>query len=125
MTQFSDSHMSRIVSRARALGDPTRVRILLSMGGSERAVGQVANALSMQQSTVSKHLQVLLNAGLVNRRRDANAVIYSTDAGDLDRLLRTMGQQKQRRRRINSSRDSKTNPARSRSSRTHHRTTNR
>ncbi len=77
MRQLSDDQAARIASRARAIGDPTRVRILNLLARGESSVGQVANALATQQSTVSKHLQVLFNAGLVRRRREASTVIYS------------------------------------------------
>jgi DNA-binding transcriptional ArsR family regulator len=104
MTQFAEKRMAQVVRRARALGDPTRLRILLLLARSERAVGQVASALAIQQSTVSKHLQVLFNAGLVDRRRAANAVIYSADAAHIERLLAAMAAEQPRRRRIDSSR---------------------
>ena len=115
MTQFSQKQMSRVVSRARALADPTRLRILLVIARGERAVGQVASALSLQQSTVSKHLQVLFNAGLVDRRRSASAVIYSTSAAHLDRVLTLLSKEQPRRKRIDSARDPNTIRAWSRS----------
>jgi ArsR family transcriptional regulator len=77
MRQLSDDQAARIARRARAIGDPTRVRILSLLARGESPVGHVANALRTQQSTVSKHLQVLFNAGLVRRRRQASTVIYS------------------------------------------------
>jgi DNA-binding transcriptional ArsR family regulator len=77
MKRLSEEHVSLIASRARALGEPVRVRIIEALSRGEQAVGQLAASLSMQQSTASKHLQVLFHAGLVHRRRDASAVIYS------------------------------------------------
>ena len=47
----------------KAIGDATRVRILSVLVRGEQAVGEVAQTLATQQSTVSKHLQVLFNAG--------------------------------------------------------------
>jgi DNA-binding transcriptional ArsR family regulator len=108
MTQFSQKQMLRVVSRARALADPTRLRILLVIARGERAVGQIAAALSVQQSTVSKHLQVLFNAGLVDRRRSASAVIYSADAVHLDRILVLMSKEQRQRKRIDSAHDTHT-----------------
>jgi DNA-binding transcriptional ArsR family regulator len=82
MKRFSDEQVSLISSRARALAEPVRVRIVDALSRGEQAVGQLAASLSVQQSTASKHLQVLFHAGLVHRRRDASAVIYSlADAG--------------------------------------------
>jgi DNA-binding transcriptional ArsR family regulator len=59
------------------------VRILERLSRGDQAVGQLATALGMQQSTASKHLQVLFRAGLVGRRRSASAVIYSIAAAEL------------------------------------------
>ena len=77
MKQLSQEHVGLIANRARALGDATRVRILYVLARGEQPVGSIASALEAQQSTVSKHLQVLFHAGLVERRRAASAVIYS------------------------------------------------
>jgi DNA-binding transcriptional ArsR family regulator len=88
MRSLSEDQIARIASRARALGDPTRVRILQLLSRTESAVGRVASALDTEQSTVSKHLQVLFNAGLVQRRREANEVIYRSDAPELMELFR-------------------------------------
>jgi DNA-binding transcriptional ArsR family regulator len=77
MKRLSEEHVSLIAGRARALGEPIRVRIIETLSRGEQAVGQLAASLGMQQSTASKHLQVLFHAGLVHRRRDASAVIYS------------------------------------------------
>jgi DNA-binding transcriptional ArsR family regulator len=77
MRRLSDEQVSVIARRARALGDPTRVRILDVLGRSEQHVGQIAITLRLPPSSVSKHLQVLFHAGLVQRRREASSVIYS------------------------------------------------
>ena len=91
MRRLSHDQAVRIATRARALGDPTRVRILNVLAGGESPVGHVANALATEQSTVSKHLQVLFNAGLVHRRREASTVIYSLFAPQLIELCSFLG----------------------------------
>jgi DNA-binding transcriptional ArsR family regulator len=83
MRHLSKEQVTRIAGRSRALGDPTRVRILGVLARGEQPVGQLAAAVHCEPSTVSKHLQVLFYAGLVNRRRDANAMIYSISAEDV------------------------------------------
>jgi DNA-binding transcriptional ArsR family regulator len=77
MRRLSQEHVSLIANRARALAEPARVRILERLSRGDQAVGQLATALGMQQSTASKHLQVLFRAGFVERRRLASTVIYS------------------------------------------------
>jgi DNA-binding transcriptional ArsR family regulator len=83
MRRLSQDDVSLIANRARALAEPVRVRLLERLSRGDQAVGQLAAALGMQQSTVSKHLQVLFRAGLVGRRRSASAVIYSIAATEL------------------------------------------
>ena len=77
MKRLSQEQIGTAASRARALGEPTRVRILDILARNEQPVGQIAAALSLQQSSASRHLQVLYHAGLVQRRREASTVIYS------------------------------------------------
>jgi len=77
MKKFSDEQLLMIANRGRALADPTRVRILSVLRRGEQAVGQIALAAGTRQSTASKHLQVLHQAGFVQRRRDASTVFYS------------------------------------------------
>ena len=77
MKRLTDQQISLIAARSRALGDATRVRILEVLAQGEQPVGGIAAAIDSLQSTVSKHLQVLFHAGLVERRRSASAVIYS------------------------------------------------
>ena len=94
MRNLSDEHVSRVATRARALGDPTRVRILEVLARGEQPVGHIAEALSSQHSTISKHLQVLHQAGLVERRREASAVIYSIASTELVRVMRYLSGRK-------------------------------
>jgi DNA-binding transcriptional ArsR family regulator len=77
MKQLSGDHIDRIARRAHALADATRVRIVYTLARNELAVGQIAASLDSDPSTISKHLQVLFREGLVTRRREARAVIYS------------------------------------------------
>lgn len=83
MKHFSDEQITQIAARSRALGDATRVRILSVLSKGEQAVGQIAEAAGTQQSTASKHLQVLFHAGLVQRRREASTVIYGIASPEL------------------------------------------
>jgi DNA-binding transcriptional ArsR family regulator len=94
MRNLSEEQVSRIANRARALGDPTRVRILDLLARGEQAVGHIAETLSSQPSTVSKHLQVLFQAGLVQRRRAASAVIYSIASRELPGCVRFLASRK-------------------------------
>lgn len=88
----SQEHIGVVANRARALGDATRVKILYVLARGEQPVGSIASTIEAQQSTVSKHLQVLFHAGLVARRRVASAVIYSLASHDLVTWCDYLGQ---------------------------------
>ena len=53
-----------------AIAEPRRRHILEFLAGDERSVGEIVDALEMEQPSVSKHLQVLREVGLVTVRRD-------------------------------------------------------
>ncbi|MGH9348556.1 MAG: ArsR/SmtB family transcription factor [Vicinamibacterales bacterium] len=63
-----------------AVAEPRRREILDYLASKEHAVGDVAAALGLGQPSVSKHLQVLRNVGLVHLRRDGRRVLYRTNA---------------------------------------------
>jgi DNA-binding transcriptional ArsR family regulator len=65
-----------IARRFRALGDPLRVRILVLLRDQELSVTVLAEQLSAGQQNVSKHLAVLVDTGMLARRKDGTHVYY-------------------------------------------------
>jgi DNA-binding transcriptional ArsR family regulator len=63
--------MSSLDLTFAALSDPTRRAILARLMQGEASVNELVGPSRLSQPTVSKHLQVLTRAGLVERRRDA------------------------------------------------------
>ena len=61
--------LSLIAGRFRVLGDPLRLQLLHVLGDREMSVGALVEAAGASQANVSKHLQILLRAGLVERRK--------------------------------------------------------
>lgn len=61
--------MHEILSITKALSDETRVRALLSLQGGELCLCQIIDVLGLAPSTVSKHMNVLQQARLVERRK--------------------------------------------------------
>jgi len=61
----------------KALADENRVRILMALRGGELCVCQITELLGFAPSTVSKHLSILFQAGLVNSRKTERWVYYS------------------------------------------------
>lgn len=69
----------------RAVGDPTRLRIMRLIGTMELAVGELAHVLGQSQPRVSRHVAILADAGLAERRREGSWVFLrqATAAGAL------------------------------------------
>jgi DNA-binding transcriptional ArsR family regulator len=63
-----------VAARFRVLGDPLRIRILQELQGGERTVGELTAAVGSTQPNVSKHLRILREAGVVDRRQEGNSV---------------------------------------------------
>ena len=63
-----------------AVAEPRRRAILGYLALQERPVGEIVDSLGLAQPSVSKHLRVLLEVGLVNVRRDGRQMLYRTNA---------------------------------------------
>jgi DNA-binding transcriptional ArsR family regulator len=63
-----------------AVAEPRRREILNYLALQERPVGEIVDSLGMGQPSVSKHLRVLLQVGLVDVRRDGRRMLYRTNA---------------------------------------------
>ena len=62
-----------------AVAEPRRRDILSFLVAHERAVGEIVDTLGLPQPSVSKHLRVLLEVGLVEVRRDGRRMLYRTN----------------------------------------------
>ncbi len=76
----------------QALGDPKRILILYALDDEPRHVTALAEALNMPQPTVSRHLGVLRDRGLVQTERNGTAVTYALTDGRIIEVLNTMRQ---------------------------------
>jgi len=66
-----------IAQRFRVLGEPMRIRLLDHLRTGPASVGELTEALEASQQNVSKHLGVLLQAGIVAREKRGNHGVYS------------------------------------------------
>jgi DNA-binding transcriptional ArsR family regulator len=66
-----------IARRFRVIGEPMRIRLLDRLRDEEATVHELTEALGASQQNVSKHLQVLLEAGIVGRRKQGTYAYYS------------------------------------------------
>lgn len=73
-----------ILDHMAALADPIRCRILLPLERHELTVNEICSVLQLPQSTVSRHLKTLADAGWVVSRRDGTSRFYGMATQDLD-----------------------------------------
>ena len=74
--ELSDAALAMIAERFKVLAEPMRLRILHALWEDERTVGKIIALVGGLQANVSKHLGVLQQAGLVDRRKDGLRVFY-------------------------------------------------
>jgi ArsR family transcriptional regulator len=72
----SGEALERAARIFRALGEPSRLRLLVFLTRGEACVTEVAEAEGDEISTVSQRLRVLRNEGLVSRRRQGKHIVY-------------------------------------------------
>jgi DNA-binding transcriptional ArsR family regulator len=63
-----------------AVADPRRRDILNYLALQERSVNEIVDAMEMEQPSISKHLKVLKNVGLVDARREGRQMLYKVNA---------------------------------------------
>ena len=75
-----------------ALSDPTRLELLEYLSGGERCVCEILPAFSRSQSTISKHLNILFEADILDRRIDGKKTLYSIKDPQVFELVRLVDQ---------------------------------
>ncbi|HZR77486.1 metalloregulator ArsR/SmtB family transcription factor [Bradyrhizobium sp.] len=76
----------------KALSNRHRLLIICQLIDGERSVGELAEFLSLRDSTVSQHLALLRKDGLVSARRDAQTIFYSIASEPARDILKTLYQ---------------------------------
>jgi DNA-binding transcriptional ArsR family regulator len=72
-----DTLVDLIAQRFRALGEPSRIRILECLRVSPHTVHELAERLGFTQQNVSKHLGLLHSLGIVTRRKEGGYSYYA------------------------------------------------
>ena len=62
-------------------------RLLVRSGSAGMAAGEIARKLGIPHNTMSSHLSILVNAGLIGSRRESRSIIYSIDFNGTRELL--------------------------------------
>jgi DNA-binding transcriptional ArsR family regulator len=82
--------LTLVAERLRALAEPARLQILDQLRRGERTVTELVEATGLGQANVSKHLQLLLAAGFVGRRKDGLYSRYRIADEDVFRICEIM-----------------------------------
>ena len=82
----------RLVELFRALGHPARIRIVRLLAQRESCVcGELVDELPLAQATVSQHLKVLKDAGIIIGQVEGPSVCYCLAPGAFDELRGVVG----------------------------------
>ena len=76
MANYASDVLSEQLAIAQALSDPGRVRILMALRTGELCACQLIELLELSPSTVSRHMALLRQVGLVQQRRDGRWTHY-------------------------------------------------
>ena len=71
----------------KVFGDSTRLRIMFTLSDGEMSVLKIAEALNMEQSTISHQLRVLRQNKLVRVRREGKQIYYSLDDDHVKEII--------------------------------------
>ena len=89
-TLLSDDHAVALADLFRLLGDPTRLKIVVSCLRTPLAVSAIADRLGLSVSLVSHHLRLLKGARLVRAERQGKQVYYQADDLHVRRMVEDM-----------------------------------
>jgi ArsR family transcriptional regulator len=85
---MNSSARPRLVDQLAAAADGLRGRLLLALDGRELTVGEICEVVQLPQSTVSRHLKTLADAGWITSRREATNRFYGVASDDLSPAAR-------------------------------------
>jgi DNA-binding transcriptional ArsR family regulator len=85
--EMSDQEIELIAARFRALGEASRLKLIMALDEGAKNVSQLVKATHLSQSNASCHLRTLTNAGVLSRRREKTEVFYALAAPGICELL--------------------------------------
>lgn len=91
-TPLDQADAERLAARFKALADPTRVGIVNRLAGGECCVCDLNAAFDLSQPTISHHLKLLRDAGLVTAARRGTWAYYRLEPDAVAELRQTLGQ---------------------------------
>src|SRR5690606_37434707 len=84
---ITESTTFEMAETFKALGDPTRIKIIYALLNRELCVHDICVILDMGQSAVSHQLRYLRNLRIVKRRKEGKTVFYSLDDSHIETIF--------------------------------------
>ena len=75
--ELSPAAISLVAARFKVMGEPFRLRLLQALDRGEKSISALAEELEASQPSVSKHVKILYDSGLIARRQEGNTVYCS------------------------------------------------
>ena len=76
MHHLSEATLEKLAERFKALSEPMRLRLVYALMDGEKTVSQLVRDTGALQANVSKHLGILLDAGILGRRKEGTSAYY-------------------------------------------------
>ena len=76
MAKYRTIPMRDLMKITKALADENRIRVLLALRGGELCACQITELFGLAPSTMSKHMSILYQAGLVDSRKDGRWIYF-------------------------------------------------
>ena len=74
---MGEAALEMIAARFRVLGEASRLKLMIALENGEKDVSTLVAITGQTQANTSRHLSALVNAGLLNRRKEGLRVLYS------------------------------------------------
>ncbi len=82
--------MDKKIKLLKAMGDETRMKILQYLLNGEKCACTIVPFIGKAQPTVSQHLRILVEAGVLDVRRDGTKVLYSIKSNQAVRIMKIL-----------------------------------
>ena len=82
------SDVEELAELLRVLGDATRLQIIQFLRNGERTATEIVDKVDKSQSTISQHLKMLINANILNYRKDGTKKFYHIKSDEVINILR-------------------------------------
>ena len=83
----SDLTFMNLAETFKAMGDPTRAKMLFALSAEELCVGDIAELVGLSQSAVSHQLRLLRHLKLVRFRKEGKSSFYALDDDHIRNLM--------------------------------------